>query len=80
MLQGDQTMSTLDMLRQVRIEDLQTKIHHLQNKMAPFVVARRTDEDDYLQSWEAVATMETEVQELKGERYEERTSILSPRA
>ena len=44
-------MATLGTLRQTRIEDLQTVIRHLQNKMATFVATRTTDEDEYLQNW-----------------------------
>lgn len=71
-------MTTLETLRQMRIEDLQTKIRHLQNEMATFVVTRSTDEDDYLTNWRALTAMQTEVRELNEDKYAERTSILGP--
>ncbi len=71
-------MATLEMMRQMRIEELRTEIRHRQNEMAPFVAARTTDEDDYLENWRTVAAMQTELRELKEEKYAERTSIVGP--
>ena len=71
-------MNTLEALRRMRIEELQTKIRQLQNEMATFVVTRTTDEDEYLADWRAVDAMQTELQELKDEQYAELASLLGP--